>query len=429
MLTVKWLEARANKPQEKEITKAHRDGLHARVRKTGAITFIFRYTWEGKREKINIGRFPTITLGEAVKVAKKYQADLANDKHPGRESKIARVKIAREHTVKSLAMKWWEEQYQDHPDFNDHTRGTPNNVKRSLEIHIFPRFEKMPWEGLDRVEWAELFRDIKKRSPSIAARLVGILKQISNYAFEAGITKHMPLLEYSAKNSLGISKKKTKRQFDDVEIYRIYEAFEYSRMKESNKIVLKLMFIYGCRTIELRLCEPKHLDIKNGVWTVPKELNKPSDKRKPEETKPIKRPLFTETILLFERAMQLSRGSKWVFPKTRDTKKDEPVGPGMMLDIPHLMRVKILDKYPGYDMASWSKHDIRRTVRTRMAKIVSRDCAESMLGHVLGGTEDVYNHNDFLEAKLIGYQKWYQVLDSIWNKRDNVTVIGMKKGA
>jgi hypothetical protein len=50
-----------------------------------------------------------------------------------------------------------------------------------------------------------------KRSPSIAARFVTTIKQVASYAIENGITKHYPLLECSAKNSLGITKRKGNR--------------------------------------------------------------------------------------------------------------------------------------------------------------------------------------------------------------------------
>ena len=426
MLSVKWLDSRLNKAQEKETVKAHKYGLYARVRKTGSISFIFRFQWEGKRDKITVGSYPKIKLSEATQIAEKNNILLAQNKHPKREAKLARVKINNEHTVQSLALKWWDFHYDKHPDKNK-GEGTPHNVNRSLEIHVFPVLGNLPWEGLDRAEWADLFMNIKKRSPSIAARLVTTIKQVASYALENGITKHHPLLEYSAKNSLGIVKGRGNRVLDNEEIFRIDEAIRNSQMKESNKILFKLMFIYGCRTQELRLCQPKHLDFKNNLWVIPKELNKPKDKKDTRLTKPVKRPLFDETIELFKRAIKLNPTSAWVFPKERRTDEDGPVSATAMLDIPKNLRIKIMDNYPGYLMTNWTKHDVRRTVRTRMSNIVSRDVAEAMLGHVLGGTEDNYNHNDFIEEKLEGYKKWYAILEGIWGRDDNVVMFGSKQ--
>jgi integrase len=417
MLTVNWLNSRLNKPREKEDTKAHKYGLSARVRETGSISFIFRFQWEGKRNKITIGSYPKIKLLEAAAIVDNYNLLLAQNKNPKREVKLARIKVNNEHTVQSLAMKWWDFHYDNHPN-KALNKGTPHNVNRSLEIHIFPVFGDFPWEGIDRAEWADLFMKIKKRSPSIASRLVTTIKQIASYAIENGITKHHPLLEYSAKNSLGITKRKGNRILSDDEIIKISEVLIYSRMKESNKIFFKLMFIYGCRTQELRLCQPQHLDFKNKLWTVPNELNKPKDKKDLGQTKAIKRPLFDETIELFEKAIKLNPKSAWVFPKIIRATGDDPVSDTAMLDIPQRLRLKVIDKYPDTVMPNWTKHDIRRTVRTRMSNIVARDVAESMLGHVLGGTEDHYNHNDFLEEKLVGYKTWYEILDILWGKND-----------
>jgi integrase len=418
MITVKWLEGKLNKPQEKEIVKAHKYGLYARVRKTGSISFIYRFMWEGKREKQTIGSFPKIKLADAVAIAENHNLQVAKNKHPAREAKINRAKINNEHSVKSLAQKWLGFHFDDHPD-KAKSKGTPHNVLRSLEIHVFPVVGHVPWEGLDRAEWSDLFIKIKKRAPSISSRLVTTIKQIASFALQNGITKHHPLLEYSAKNSLGIAKGRGHRVFSDDEIFKINETMNISQMKESNKILFKLMFIYGCRTQELRLCEPKHLNFEKNVWIVPRELNKPKDKKNISLTKPIVRPLFEETVALFKQAILLNPNSAWVFPKERRTTIDEPVSATAMLDIPKNIRLKILDKYPSYTMEKWTKHDVRRTLRTRMANIVPRDVAESMLGHVLGGTEDHYNHNDFFDEKLIGYKKWYAILEDIWGKDDN----------
>mgnify|MGYP000031648499 CR=1 FL=1 len=425
MLTVKWLQSRLNKPQEKEILKAHQHGLYARVRKTGSISFVYRFQWEGTRDRVTIGSFPKIKLSDATEIAQNYNVLLAQNKNPKREAKVARAKITNEHSVQSLALKWWGFHYDDHPD-KGLKKGTPHNVMRSLELHVFPILGNLPWEGLDRAEWAELFADIKKRTPSIAERLVTTIKQIASYALENGVTKHHPLLEYSAKNSLGITKGKGERVLSDDEITKINEAIRYSRMKESNKILFKLLLIYGCRTQELRLCQPQHLDFKNELWTVPRELNKPKEKNNARSRKHIKRPLFDETIELFKRAIQLNPKSAWIFPKERRTKIDEPVSDTAMLDIPDRLRLSIIDKYPDCKMTKWSKHDIRRTVRTRMSNLVSRDVAELMLGHVLGGTEDNYNHNDFIEEKLIGYKKWYAILEGLWGRDDDFVLFGAK---
>jgi hypothetical protein len=70
-----------------------------------------------------------------------------------------------------------------------------------------------------------------KRSPSIAARFVTTIKQVASYAIENGITKHYPLLECSAKNSLGITKRKGNRILSGDEIIKIIEIYHTEQQK------------------------------------------------------------------------------------------------------------------------------------------------------------------------------------------------------
>jgi len=428
MLNVKWLDAKLNKPQEKEVTKAHKDGLYARVRKTGAISFVFKYYWLGKRDTLTIGSYGKITLNKAAEIAKTYQAMIADDKNPRTEKLITRLKDKENYTVEQIANEWWAHHFADHPK-RDIEHAHPHTIKQTLKNHVMAELGQYPWDKVDRKAWVKVFQKIKKKTPQTATVVVTTIKQIANYGIGNGLVDNHPLMEYSASKTLGITRTKRTRVLTHTEILRIHEQIEDSGIHEKSKILFKLLLIYGCRTIELRLCKPEHLNFKNGVWTVPKEIAKPKSLKNIEDAREIIRPLFNETIALFERAIQLSKGSEYVFPVTSGKRKGEAMLPSAMLDIPTRTRTKINDKYPDEHMAIWSKHDLRRTMRSSIGKFTERNVAEIMIGHSLGMVEGTYDHGDYLEKQLISYQKWYQVLDNIWNKRDNVTVLGIKKGA
>jgi len=424
MLTVKFLDSKLNKPQEKEVVKAHRYGLSARIRKTGSITFVFRYKWLGKEEKIAIGSYPELGITEASEIAKKYQAMIAEDKNPKRERIVDRTKQTTEYTVKRMLLEWWEDFFKDHPDYAVRNK-YPYDVKRGFEIHIFPKLGSTPWDLVDRRQWSSLFQDMKRRVPAITQRMVTAVKSAAGWAVGNGLTKEHPLMEFTAKRTLGISNKRGERTLSDEELYLVFNAIEESRIKPGNKILFKLLIIYGCRTIELRLLQPHHLDFKNGVWTVPREIAKPKDAKRPDLNREIKRPLFAETIELFNQAIKLKPKSKYLFPK----ENGEPMGETALLDISMRLTHKINKTHPEANVKHWTKHDLRRTMRTNMSKLTEPHIAEKMIGHALTGEFETYDKYDYLQEQLIGYQKWYQRLDNIWNQRDNVTVIGKRKGA
>ncbi|MDF5688645.1 Arm DNA-binding domain-containing protein, partial [Vibrio parahaemolyticus] len=54
-LSVSWLDARLNKEAKETVVKADRDGLSARVSPKGKIVFQFRYRFDGKQQRVDIG--------------------------------------------------------------------------------------------------------------------------------------------------------------------------------------------------------------------------------------------------------------------------------------------------------------------------------------------------------------------------------------
>ncbi len=64
-LSVSWLDARLNKEAKETVVKADRDGLSARVSPKGKIVFQFRYRFDGKQQRVDIGTYPLMKLAEA----------------------------------------------------------------------------------------------------------------------------------------------------------------------------------------------------------------------------------------------------------------------------------------------------------------------------------------------------------------------------
>ena len=58
-------------------------------------------------------------------------------------------------------------------------------------------------------------------------------------------------------------------------------------------------------------------------------------------------------------------------------------------------------------MVPWTLHDIRRSVATEMARLgIPGDHVERVLGHVLGGVKEVYQHYDYLAEKRAALDLW-----------------------
>jgi integrase len=73
-------------------------------------------------------------------------------------------------------------------------------------------------------------------------------------------------------------------------------------------------------------------------------------------------------------------------------------------------------------MPRWTLHDLRRTARSLMSRAgVSRDVAERVLGHAMGGVEGVYDRHKYREEKAHALRALAGLIDKIVNPpADNV---------
>jgi integrase len=92
-----------------------------------------------------------------------------------------------------------------------------------------------------------------------------------------------------------------------------------------------------------------------------------------------------------------------------------------------LYKAKFDAKLPP-DMPNWRLHDLRRTARSLMSRAkVSRDDAERVMGHAIGGVEPIYDRYAYVDEKSDALAKLANLIDSIVNPREQV-VVSIAKG-
>ena len=66
------------------------------------------------------------------------------------------------------------------------------------------------------------------------------------------------------------------------------------------------------------------------------------------------------------------------------------------------------------DIEHWSPHDLRRTVRTGLARLgCPNEVGEAILGHSKKGIEGTYNLHTYDKECRIWLQKWADYLDDL----------------
>jgi integrase len=72
---------------------------------------------------------------------------------------------------------------------------------------------------------------------------------------------------------------------------------------------------------------------------------------------------------------------------------------------------EILGNYKNSVSEFWTPHDLRRTMRTRLAALgISRDVAERVIGHKIGGMVETYDRYSYAEEKRAAFELWDEEL-------------------
>jgi len=184
-----------------------------------------------------------------------------------------------------------------------------HEILRSFQLYMFPVVGHLPAEEVTLHEWLALLEKRAQVTPSIADRNLTNTKQMLKWGVRRKLITSNPIANINATEDLRIKKGIGTRSLSPDEISMMWQALEYSRMAQKNKISLKLCLFYGRRNGELRVSEKEHFDFEKRIWTVPPANHKMGKSTK----KPLLRPIIPEIEPLLKEAFLLSGESKHLF--------------------------------------------------------------------------------------------------------------------
>ena len=354
-LTETWLKANHKKQQNKKIIKSDRDGLNARISPKGKITFMMRYYYNSLRKELDVGTYPLTSLKEARAESVRLRKELEKGHDPKVVRQLERQAIIAAESLTGLFELWYDA-------YCIKNKKNPHEIKRSFEIHVFPKIGKLPAEKITLHAWLDILEPLAQKTPAIAERVLVNTKQMLKWGVKRKLIPVNVLADIYAKEDLQIQKRATDRSLSDEEIKMLWLAVNNSRITPKNKIFIKLCLIYGCRNGELRQAEKEHFDFEAGVWMIPPENHKLGKK----SGKPLLRPITEVTEGYLKQAFEMSAASKYVF--TNDG-SNEVMGIRAPLALPGNI-MQHLRRHENYEMKHFSMHDLRRTAREPLNNLV-----------------------------------------------------------
>ncbi|CDM89109.1 tyrosine-type recombinase/integrase [Xenorhabdus bovienii] len=407
-ITDSWLRSTNGKPQEKITTKSDRDGLSVRVTPKGKIIFQFRYRWNDKGDRIDIGTYPATSLKDARDSVISYRGELEQHRNPKIIKRVRKESALSAVTVEKLIRDWWKTTMQG-------SKVKADQILRSFEIYVFPKIGNLPHDEVTLHVWLSLIEDVTKQVSSIGGRILTYSKTAHRWAVRRGITNFTPL---SAVEKSDLSGKGTSVDInldDDIddtdgrtlnyeELVVLFQIINSPKYNPRNALIIKLCLLFGCRIGELLKAKINDFDYERDVWIVPPKNHKTGRRSK----KPIIRPIIPEVKELIEQAKKLNYESEFVFATFRGDPFSES---GHCRIIDRLS--KKMSEYFDDSYTSWSIHDLRRTMRTGVSELTAPHVAEIMLGHKLPGVWQVYDKHTYLNEQREAYEHWWEKLTKI----------------
>ena len=240
------------------------DGFGIRVSPKGSKTWIYTFRIDGRLRRMTIGRYPKMSLAEALEAYSKALDKKQKGIDPAFEKVEKNHFEFRAKTVeelfetyieycKSMGKKSWKREY--------------NEINRD----IIPKIGKMKVHHVKKKHLVPIFSHMimVRNAPQGARHLFAYTRRMFNMAIMWDLIEVSPCTPIK----LNISPNKRERHLSPKEIYHFWHSLENVNTVPVVRLALKFMLCTASRGIEVREMEWKHLDEKECVWVIPKTKN------------------------------------------------------------------------------------------------------------------------------------------------------------
>ena len=258
MLTVKEL------PRLGTGMHADAHGLYLNVKPTGARSWIFRATINGRRREIGLGGFPVVNLADARDAAIDMQRQLRAGVDPLAErARKQRSATTFEDIARTLhrekAKTWRNGKHQD-------------QWINTLQTYAFPKIGRTPVGQVDVAAITDVIEPIWQDKAETASRLLQRIGATLDYARAKGLYPEFdPVKTVRAGLPKQVAKRKSFASLPYADAPRFLAAVRASNATHSVKRGIEFMVLTASRPGMVRGATWEELDItgKHPVWVVP----------------------------------------------------------------------------------------------------------------------------------------------------------------
>ena len=376
--------------------------------------------------QVSLGHWPALSFPAAIVAWESARARRDAGGDPALERKLSRneelakslardVERANVYTVRQLC----DDYLDGHIDRNRAKKGAAD-IRRMFET-LLGDFAEYAVTDITRSMAFDLINQYAGKSPVRASRLRSELGAAWDFALDAGkipesAANWWRLILRGKIRSKGkqVDGKKIgvkKRVLSDDELAELIPWLPNFSLSVSD--VLTIYLWTGTRGAEIVAMAGRDVWQENGQWwwTIPKEKTKNARHVNAVDQRV---PLFGRALDVVKRRIK-TYGDGFLFPgRAGSGHIDQKNVQWHVYSLQPYSKIKLTAKRPRLPVSHWAPHDLRRTVRTLLAKIGCPDAVgESVLGHMLPGVVGTYNRHQYDDEKTVWLGKLSDYLDGL----------------
>ena len=365
----------ALKPEGKRYDVMDTDvpGFGVRVSETGQRTFVLiaRYPGSSNPTRRALGEYPALSLEQARERARDWRELIRKGIDPKAEvERLRREELRKQQTTFGAVA-------EDYIALRVKAQRRVVETEREIRKELIAPWGSRPITAITRSDVVALVDAITRRPAPYTAHIVlGHARSLFNWAINRGAygLEASPCDRVKPTALIG-AKEPRQRVLTDAELASLWKSSE--TLGYPFGPIFHLLLLTGARKSELAEARWSEFDLAKKIWTVPPERFKSNASHLI--------PLSDAAVAIIESLPRT--GNDHLFTGRK----------GMVHNF--YIPKERLDALMG-PMPAWVIHDIRRTVRTRLASLrISDLVAEMVIGHGRKGIQRVYDQHTY-EAEM-----------------------------
>jgi integrase len=390
------------KPKDHIYDVREKNGFAIRVFPSGEKSWVFIYTFSGRKRRMTLGDYKITSLADArIKHHDAYKLLKAEGKDPAQlkmqQGKDDRDSFSVENLVKEYITKWAKPRKRSWAEDD-----------RILNKDILPSWRLRKAKDITRRDVILLLDKIKERGAPIAAnRTLACVRRMFNFAIEQDIINSSPCVAVKApakenQRDRCLSTDEIKIIWNNLDGIILDEQDNAKaanddkvdiKMSLTTKIALKLQLVTAQRKGEIVSMEWSEINLDTNWWTIPAAKAKNGQSHRVYLS-----PLALE---LLQQAKIVAAKSRWIFPSPHAKAHISPTA------LSRALNRSTFEKPVAY----FTPHDLRRTAATHMTAMgISRLVVSKILNHVESSVTAIYDRHSYDNEKTHALESWWRKL-------------------